>query len=79
MPFGNLLWQVLSNGKYRSVLHRSLVNKELMRMSWAVFVVPPREAVVGPLPLLLNDQNPARFSRKPFAEYRHRKFNKLPQ
>ncbi|KAI8551235.1 hypothetical protein RHMOL_Rhmol06G0169100 [Rhododendron molle] len=30
--------EVLSNGKYKSVLHRSLVNKERTRMSWAVFV-----------------------------------------
>ncbi|KAJ7959106.1 Flavonol synthase [Quillaja saponaria] len=71
--------EVLSNGKYKSVLHRSLVNKERTRMSWAVFCVPPHEAVIGPLPQLLDDQNPARYSTKTYAEYRHRKFNKLPQ
>ncbi|MED6210475.1 hypothetical protein PIB30_064472 [Stylosanthes scabra] len=71
--------EVLSNGKYKSVLHRSLVNKERKRMSWAVFVVPPHEAVIGPLPPLLNDHNPPKFSTKTYAEYRHRKFNKLPQ
>ncbi|OIW04487.1 hypothetical protein TanjilG_24184 [Lupinus angustifolius] len=71
--------EVLSNGKYKSVLHRSLVNKERMRMSWAVFVVPPHDTVIGPLSLLLNYQNPSKFSTKTFAEYRHRKFNKLPQ
>ncbi|XP_054792836.1 flavonol synthase/flavanone 3-hydroxylase-like [Prosopis cineraria] len=71
--------EVLSNGKYKSVLHRSLVNKERMRMSWAVFVAPPHEAVIGPLPALVNQENPPKFSTKTFAEYRHRKFNKLPQ
>jgi flavonol synthase len=55
------------------------VNKERMRMSWAVFVTPPHEAVVGPLPQLINDQNPAKFSTKTYAEYRYRKFNKIPQ
>ncbi|KAE9595924.1 putative flavonol synthase [Lupinus albus] len=50
-----------------------------MRMSWAVFVVPPHDTVIGPLPMLLNHQNPSKFSTKTFAEYRHRKFNKLPQ
>jgi flavonol synthase len=50
-----------------------------MRMSWAVFVTPPHEAVVGPLPQLINDQNPAKFSTKTYAEYRYRKFNKIPQ
>ncbi|KAB1205367.1 Flavonol synthase/flavanone 3-hydroxylase [Morella rubra] len=71
--------EVLSNGKYKSVLHRSLVNKERTRMSWAVFVVPPQEATIGPLAELVDDQNPAKYSTKTYAEYRHRKFNKLPQ
>jgi flavonol synthase len=55
------------------------VNKERKRMSWAVFVTPPHEVVVGPLPQLVNDQNPAKFSTKTYAEYRYRKFNKIPQ
>ncbi|XP_047149028.1 flavonol synthase/flavanone 3-hydroxylase-like [Vigna umbellata] len=71
--------EVLSNGKYKSVEHRSLVNKERTRMSWAVFVVPPHETVIGPIPSLTNYQNPPKFSTKTFAQYRYRKFNKLPQ
>ncbi|KAL6957159.1 hypothetical protein U1Q18_037076 [Sarracenia purpurea var. burkii] len=71
--------EVLSNGKYKSVLHRSLVNKKSTRMSWAVFVVPPHEAIIGPLPDLIDDKNPAKYSTKTYAEYRYRKFNKLPQ
>ena len=75
----NISFQVLSNGKYKSVLHRSLVNKERMRMSWAVFVVPPHETVIGPLPELIDEKNPAKYSTKTYAEYRYRKFNKIPQ
>lgn len=71
--------EVLSNGKYKSVLHRSLVNKENMRMSWAVFVAPPHEAMIGPLPGVTDEKNPVKYSTKTYAEYRHRKFNKLPQ
>nr|QFR54186.1 flavonol synthase 1 [Loropetalum chinense var. rubrum] len=71
--------EILSNGKYKSVLHRSLVNKERMRMSWAVFYVPPHETSIGPLPDLVDDQNPAKFSTKTYAEFRYRKFNKIPQ
>lgn len=71
--------EVLSNGKYKSVLHRSLVNKEKKRMSWAVFAVPPHEAVIGPVPELVDEEHPAKFSTKTFAEYRYRKFNKIPQ
>ncbi|KAK2990097.1 hypothetical protein RJ640_016980 [Escallonia rubra] len=71
--------EVLSNGKYKSVLHRSLVNKESTRMSWAVFCAPPHEAIIGPLPQLVDDGNPAKYSTKTFAEFRHRKFNGIPQ
>ncbi|XP_062078668.1 flavonol synthase/flavanone 3-hydroxylase-like [Humulus lupulus] len=71
--------EVLSNGKYKSVLHRSLVNKEKTRMSWAVFCVPPHETMIGPIPKLVGDHNLPKFSTKTYAEYRHRKFNKLPQ
>uniref|UniRef100_UPI00235F5556 2OG-Fe(II) oxygenase family protein n=1 Tax=Pseudomonas asplenii TaxID=53407 RepID=UPI00235F5556 len=34
--------EILSNGKYRSGLHRGLVNKEKVRISWAVFCCPPK-------------------------------------
>nr|AUM57436.1 flavonol synthase [Camellia fraterna] len=71
--------EVLSNGKYKSVLHRSLVNKERTRMSWAVYVVPPHEAVIGRLRELIDEKNPAKYSTKTYAEYRYRKFNKIPQ
>ncbi|XP_030441750.2 flavonol synthase 1-like [Syzygium oleosum] len=73
--------EVLSNGKYKSVLHRSLVNKEKTRMSWAVFCAhpPPQEVLIGPLPGLINDQNPAKYSTKTYAEFRYRKFNKVPR
>uniref|UniRef100_A0A7N0TMV6 Fe2OG dioxygenase domain-containing protein n=1 Tax=Kalanchoe fedtschenkoi TaxID=63787 RepID=A0A7N0TMV6_KALFE len=71
--------EVLSNGKYKSVLHRSLVSKDQVRMSWAVFCGPPHETVIGPLPQLLDERNPPKYSTKTYAEYRHRKFNRLPQ
>ncbi|CAA6674770.1 unnamed protein product [Spirodela intermedia] len=46
--------QILSNGKYKSILHRGLVNKEKIRISWAVFCEPPREKIVlKPLPELV--------------------------
>ncbi|CAL1362185.1 unnamed protein product [Linum trigynum] len=72
--------EVLSNGKYTGVLHRTLVNKERTRMSWAVFIAPPHDKVIGPLPQLVDgDQNPPKYSTKTFADYRYRKINKLPQ
>ncbi|KAL8159249.1 hypothetical protein V2J09_000786 [Rumex salicifolius] len=71
--------EVLSNGKYKSILHRSVVSKEKTRMSWAVFCVPPGEKTIGPLPELIDDHNPAKYGTKTFGDYRYRKINKLPQ
>ncbi|KAI3859754.1 hypothetical protein MKW92_005417 [Papaver armeniacum] len=71
--------EVLSNGKCKSVLHRSLVNEERTRMSWAVFSTPPHHAVIGPIESLVNDENPSKYSSKTFAEYRYRKINRIPQ
>lgn len=71
--------EVVSNGKYKSVLHRSLVNKEQKRMSWAVFCAPPGDAMIGPLPELVNDSNPPLFTTKTYKEFQYRKFNKIPQ
>lgn len=71
--------EVLSNGKYKSILHRSLVNKEKTRMSWAVFCVPPGDKTIGPLSEMVDEQNPAKYTAKTFGDYRYRKINKLPQ
>lgn len=71
--------EVLSNGKYKSVLHRTTVSKERARMSWPVFLEPPSDWVVGPLPQLINDDNPPKYKAKKFHDYMYCKLNKLPQ
>ncbi|XP_042497578.1 flavonol synthase/flavanone 3-hydroxylase-like, partial [Macadamia integrifolia] len=71
--------EILSNGKYKSVLHRTTVNKEMTRMSWPVFFSPPAEMVIGPLPQLVNEDNPAKYKSKKYKDYQYCKLNKLPQ
>ncbi|CAH8270527.1 unnamed protein product [Arabidopsis lyrata] len=68
----------LSNGRYKNVLHRTTVDKEKTRMSWPVFLEPPREKIVGPLPELTGDDNPPKFKPFTFKDYSYRKLNKLP-
>ncbi|KAM0919165.1 hypothetical protein ACQ4PT_008369 [Festuca glaucescens] len=70
--------QVLSNGTYKAVLHRTTVSKEKTRMSWPVFVEPPTEHVVGPHPQLVTDECPAKYKGKKFGDYKYCKINKLP-
>lgn len=71
--------EILSNGKYKSVLHRSTVDKEKARMSWPVFLEPPAEFVVGPVPQLIDEENPPKYKAKKFKDYAFCKLNKLPQ
>ncbi|XP_077212644.1 1-aminocyclopropane-1-carboxylate oxidase 1-like isoform X1 [Tasmannia lanceolata] len=45
--------EVLSNGRYKSALHRVLANKEGSRLSIATFYNPAAEALISPAPDLL--------------------------
>ena len=71
--------QILSNGEYKSVLHRTTVNIEKARMSWPVFCSPPGETVVGPLPQLASDDAAAKYKTKKYKDYAYCKLNKIPQ
>ncbi|KAM7265457.1 hypothetical protein ACFE04_003140 [Oxalis oulophora] len=71
--------EIVSNGKYKAVLHRSIVNKDKTRISWPVFLEPPQDLEVGPHPKLVTDENPAKYKTKKYADYVHCKLNKLPQ
>lgn len=71
--------EILSNGRYKAVLHRTTVAKNRARMSWPVFLEPPGELVVGPLPQFINKDNPPKFKTKKFKDYTYCKLNKLPQ
>lgn len=70
--------QIASNGKYKSVLHRTKVDRDRSRMSWPVFLEPPGDFLVGPLPQLLSQDNPPNYEPRSFSDYRFSKLNKLP-
>lgn len=66
--------EILSNGRCHSVLHRGLVNKEKVRISWVVFCEPPAEKVVlSPLPEVVGDGEVARFEPRTFKQHVERK------
>ncbi|KAJ9673682.1 hypothetical protein PVL29_023314 [Vitis rotundifolia] len=71
--------EILSNGKYKSILHRTTVNKEMTRMSWPVFLEPPPELAIGPLSRLINEENPPKYKEKKYCDYVYCKLNKIPQ
>ncbi|KAJ4890373.1 Flavonol synthase/flavanone 3-hydroxylase [Raphanus sativus] len=82
IPFAvivNISDQILrvSNGKYKSVLHKTTVDKERTRMSWAVLVRPTSDMVVGPFPELIGD-DPPKFKSMLYKDYIYRKVRNLP-
>ncbi|OEL22833.1 Leucoanthocyanidin dioxygenase [Dichanthelium oligosanthes] len=72
--------EILSNARYTSVLHRGLVNREAVRVSWVVFCEPPPDAVLlRPLPELVTPDQPARFTPRTFKQHLDRKLFKKKQ
>lgn len=67
----------MSNGRYKSVLHKTTVDKERTRMSWPVLVRPTNDMVVGPFPELTGDDNPPKFKPLAYEDYIYRKVRHL--
>ncbi|KAH7514043.1 hypothetical protein FEM48_Zijuj11G0046700 [Ziziphus jujuba var. spinosa] len=70
--------EILSNKKYKSILHRGLVNKEKVRISWAVFCEPPKDKIIlKPLPEVVSETEPALFPPRTFDQHiQHKLFRK---
>ena len=60
------LYKVLSNGKYKSILHRAVVNNKTTRISLAVSNGPSLDTVVEPAPEL---SQPSTYVGMTFKEY----------
>lgn len=65
--------QVLSNGLYKSTIHRAVVNSSVSRISIASFYCPSNDAMIEPASSLINDHNPGRYGKFTYEEY-YRKF-----
>ncbi|KAL2336288.1 hypothetical protein Fmac_010734 [Flemingia macrophylla] len=61
--------QVISNDRYKSVLHRALVNSEKERMSIPTFYFPSPDAVIKPAPQLVDNDHPAQYTNYEFSEF----------
>lgn len=70
--------EIVSNGKYKSVLHRAVLNRESTRMSIVSPVCPSLDTVVEPAPQLVSSESPAAFRGMKYGEFmEHQQSNKL--
>ncbi|CAK9159635.1 unnamed protein product [Ilex paraguariensis] len=61
--------EIFSNGRYKSVLHRVLVNSSNSRISVASLHSLPVETIVKPSPKLINEANPRLYKDTDFATF----------
>ncbi|KAL2547044.1 2-oxoglutarate (2OG) and Fe(II)-dependent oxygenase superfamily protein [Forsythia ovata] len=61
--------QVLSNGRYKSVHHRAVTNKDSYRVSIAMFYGPNKEIIIGPIEDLIDEQHPPMYRKYRYGEF----------
>ncbi|RDY01122.1 Flavonol synthase/flavanone 3-hydroxylase, partial [Mucuna pruriens] len=60
---------VLSNGRFKSVLHRAVTNKLRTRVSMAMFYGPNMDTIIGPIEDLIDEEHPPRYRNYQFSEF----------
>ncbi|XP_038715658.1 protein DMR6-LIKE OXYGENASE 2-like isoform X2 [Tripterygium wilfordii] len=61
--------QVLSNGRYKSVLHRAVTNRSQRRVSLAIFCSPDPHTIISPIEDLIDEEHPRIYHSYRFAEF----------
>ncbi|XXG54180.1 hypothetical protein AAC387_Pa03g2128 [Persea americana] len=61
--------EILSNGKYKSVLHRAVVNDQSARISIAIANGPSLGKAVAPAPQLVDSEHPPAYCEMTYREY----------
>ncbi|XP_020687445.1 protein DMR6-LIKE OXYGENASE 2-like [Dendrobium catenatum] len=71
--------EIVTNGRYKSVLHRAKVNNKSTRISVVTVIGPSLDAVVVPAPILVESQkHPAAFRGIKYRDFmEHQQSNKL--
>lgn len=70
--------QIVSNGRYKGVLHRAVVGGERERMSMVSMISPCLDTVVEPVPELVPDRHGLEFRGVRYRDYmEYQQSNKL--
>jgi isopenicillin N synthase-like dioxygenase len=70
IDISNICHQILTNGKYKSVVHRATVmNKKAARISVGTAHGPTLDTVVSPAPELVSQDNPSAYGGITYKDY----------
>ncbi|XP_021295997.1 protein DMR6-LIKE OXYGENASE 2-like [Herrania umbratica] len=61
--------EVLTNGKYKSTIHRVIVNNEIRRVTCPLFMGPSLEAFVSPALEFVDDDHPPAYRGMSYKDY----------
>lgn len=61
--------QIMSNEKYKSIEHRVVADRSKTRISMPIFVNPAPDAIIGPLPELLENGDEPKYKQVVFSDY----------
>ncbi|WJX71316.1 hypothetical protein P8452_55322 [Trifolium repens] len=61
--------QIMSNGRYKSIEHRVVANRNKTRISMPIFVNPAPDSVIGPLPEILENGDEPQYKQIVFSDY----------
>ncbi|KHN04712.1 S-norcoclaurine synthase 1 [Glycine soja] len=61
--------EIWSNGKYKSVEHRAMTNKNKERISYGLFLCPQHDVEVEPLDHMIDSHNPKLFQKVRYGDY----------
>ncbi|CAH1439487.1 unnamed protein product [Lactuca virosa] len=72
---GDIL-EIVTNGQYKSIEHRAIVNSEKERLSIATFLSPNLDGDLGPAPSLITPDTPPKFKRVSVVDFSKDLFSK---
>ncbi|PWA43884.1 oxoglutarate/iron-dependent dioxygenase [Artemisia annua] len=61
--------EIVTNGQYKSVEHRAIVNSKKERLSIATFLSPKLDGDLGPAPSLITPKTPPKFTRVTVVDF----------
>ncbi|KAI3831883.1 hypothetical protein MKX03_022255 [Papaver bracteatum] len=70
------IFEIMSNGIYRSVEHRATINSSKERLSVAAFHSPKGDTLIGPMVSMITPETPALFRTIGYEEYMKKFFSR---